>query len=461
MVGTRDLHRLVSLAGAKEAKVVLVGDPAQLPEIAAGGSFARLTACTPSYVLAANRRQVGKWERAALDQLRDRHPAPALARYGQAGRITLADTAPELRAQMAADWYTAWRDGRSVIMLAVRRADVADLNRHAQARLIAAGALEPGGPHVDLGAGQRALVGDEVACGRNDRRAGLINGTRLTVTGIDPDTHTITGTGTGTDDGRTAVVPGAYVDQGRVALAYASTVHKAQGRTVDRTLLLGDDRLYAEAGYVGLSRGRQHNQLYVVADHRPLTPAATPGSGLVDHLCDALSVSRAQTLSTGHVTDRVPDAPLPALVAERDHLRDRLLATMPRPATPDDRSGVAGQAVRDRGPWTAEHRRDGERLARLAAVIDPPGHLTRLLGPVPDHPAGARRWATTAARVEAWRELAGRDPDRGPRHLLAEPAREGPEHAWWQQATRAVDAHQARHLDHDPVRRDHDRGRSR
>ncbi len=29
-------------------------------------------------------------------------------------------------------------------------------------------------------------------------------------------------------------------------------------------MLLGDDTLFAEAGYTGLTRGRQRNQLYVV-----------------------------------------------------------------------------------------------------------------------------------------------------------------------------------------------------
>ena len=48
--------------------------------------------------------------------------------------------------------------------------------------------------------------------------------------------------------------------------AYATTIHKAQGVTVDRTLLLGSDDLYRQAAYVGLSRGRDRNDLYVAHD---------------------------------------------------------------------------------------------------------------------------------------------------------------------------------------------------
>ncbi|MDP8927828.1 MAG: AAA family ATPase [Actinomycetota bacterium] len=44
MVGTRELARLLAHAHAQDTKVILVGDPAQLPEINAGGLFrARVT----------------------------------------------------------------------------------------------------------------------------------------------------------------------------------------------------------------------------------------------------------------------------------------------------------------------------------------------------------------------------------------------------------------------------------
>jgi len=54
-------------------------------------------------------------------------------------------------------------------------------------------------------------------------------------------------------------VPSSYLEAGHLTHAYASTVHKAQGATVDRAYLLGSDRLYREAGYVGMSRGRLSN----------------------------------------------------------------------------------------------------------------------------------------------------------------------------------------------------------
>nr|MDQ2729829.1 AAA family ATPase [Actinomycetota bacterium] len=459
MVGTRDLHRLIAAAGDQHAKVVLVGDPGQLPEIAAGGSFARLTARTPNHTLTANRRQAQPWERAALDELRDRQPGPALARYGDHGRITLADSGDELRRQMVDDWQAARDAGESVVMLAVRRTDVADLNRRAQQQLIGAGTLNPQGGTVTLPSGQTVVVGDEIVCTRNDRRAGLINGTRLTVTGLEPEQGTITGT-THQPGADLVTIPGDYLVQGHLALGYASTIHKAQGRTVDRALLLGDDRLFAEAGYVGLSRGRTQNQLYVVADTNPLRAGPQPGAGLAEGVCHALGVSHAQIVAAGHVADRIPDAGLPVLVAERDRLADQLIATMPPPPGGDHPQLIGRDTRRD--AWTVEHRRDGERLARLtaavdrrterlglAALIDPPDHLIRLLGPPPDTPHGRQAWTETAAALEAWREVSGRSTDHGPRHILVEPGTDRAEHAWWQRATRRLGAYQTRSLHRD------------
>ena len=64
MVGTRQLARLVEHASTRGAKVVLVGDPRQLPDIDAGGVLAGLAQHVPVLTLSENRRQREPWERA-------------------------------------------------------------------------------------------------------------------------------------------------------------------------------------------------------------------------------------------------------------------------------------------------------------------------------------------------------------------------------------------------------------
>jgi hypothetical protein len=87
MVGTRKLLRLLDHAERAGAKVVLVGDPRQLPEIEAGGAFAVLAQRLEPAKLAENRRQHEPWELAALTQLRAGDTDQALDAYQAHGRI--------------------------------------------------------------------------------------------------------------------------------------------------------------------------------------------------------------------------------------------------------------------------------------------------------------------------------------------------------------------------------------
>ena len=257
MVGTRQLARLLNHADQRQVKVVLVGDPRQLPEIDAGGLFRALTNRLPAVELTDNRRQTHQWEQTALDELRHGDPTAALNSYRQQGRIVTADTPDDLRQKLVDDWWDTARDEMAgSIMIGLRRADVDDLNHRARARMLQDGRLT--GPTIQA-AGIELQVGDRIVGLRNSRRHGIVNGTRATITSIDPDRRAIDAT---TDDGRTVVLTRDYLDAGHVTHGYAITGHKAQGLTVDHTYVLGSEALYREWGYVALSRGRHTNRLY-------------------------------------------------------------------------------------------------------------------------------------------------------------------------------------------------------
>ena len=66
MVGTRKLARFLAHADRTGAKVVLVGDHHQLPEIDVGGAFVGIHARLQGARLLENRRQIEPWERDAL-----------------------------------------------------------------------------------------------------------------------------------------------------------------------------------------------------------------------------------------------------------------------------------------------------------------------------------------------------------------------------------------------------------
>ncbi len=257
MVGTRLLLQLARQARGADAKLVLVGDHHQLPEIEAGGAFRSLAQRLRPVTLTNNRRQQDSIERRAVAELRDGHVYRAVERLTAHGRVVTSPTAEETRTRMVHDSCEAKRHGEDSIMLALRRDDVADLNQRARSLLQAGGTVGAD----ELVAAERAFaVGDIVVALRNDRRIGLHNGQRGIVVAINTASRTVVVDSTGSR----ISVPARYLDAGLLDHAYAMTAHKAQGLTCDRAFLLGDESLYREAGYTALTRGRRENRLYAV-----------------------------------------------------------------------------------------------------------------------------------------------------------------------------------------------------
>ncbi len=259
MVGTRALARLVEAADVAGAKVVLVGDPRQLPEIEAGGALAALVSRIGAVELIENRRQVERWERLALSALRHGRSEVALATYERAGRVHTAPSVRDAQALLVESWADAFGQGRDALMLAVARTEVAGLNELAREELRRSGSL--GSDLIEVN-GFGFALGDKVVCLRNDRRLGLLNGTTGTIERSVGSALVVS-----TADGE-RFVPSSYLEAGDLAHGYALTVHKSQGLTVEVAYVLATESLTREAGYVAMSRARESSELFV-----PLGPS--------------------------------------------------------------------------------------------------------------------------------------------------------------------------------------------
>ena len=91
MVGTRTLDALVATVLRAGGKLVLTGDPSQLPAIDAGGGMRGLAARLGHVGLTHNRRQHEVWEREALRLLREGDATRALDLYDDHGRVALCE----------------------------------------------------------------------------------------------------------------------------------------------------------------------------------------------------------------------------------------------------------------------------------------------------------------------------------------------------------------------------------
>lgn len=280
MVDDRQMAALVQAAGMSGTKIVSIGDPKQLSSPGVGSTFADVHAVVEGASLLDNRRQRDETHRQALQSWRDDDRRAALDALAQAGNLHAEDTIAEAHSAMIGSWWAdvaprdPWDRIGAHLLMAGTRADVDALNDAAQAIRIDAGELDaatgrdyrlPGGRHVTL------HVGDQVMLRINDRdtdRPGpaLLNGHRGLITGIDQATGHLTMSWPGR--GGEPVwqdVKADYIAKGGLDLAYAITVHKAQGQTADAATvhLTG---LEATAAYPALSRHREHVNAWLARD---------------------------------------------------------------------------------------------------------------------------------------------------------------------------------------------------
>jgi conjugative relaxase-like TrwC/TraI family protein len=363
MVSSRKLGRLLEHADQAQTKVVLVGDDRQLAAIDAGGGFRALRLRLGASELTENRRQHQAWEREALDLVRSGLVEEAVAAYQAHDRVVAADSKPAATLALLQDWWVAWQQAErdpahEVVVLAARRAEVDRLNSACQELLAARGRL--GGERLQVEDRQLA-VGDRVVCGHNAiGELGVANGSRGTITALDPHARTLT-LRLDSNDARTVILPRAYLDgrgrgerNRRVDLAYATTGHRAQGLTRGRALVRLTGSEDVNWLYVQLSRARQDTRLYAVVGPEP------QGAGELDlpdrdqpdaylQLAQALSRAGGQTLAID--TPSSPDLQrlsTSELRAERDRLRRQL------DQAPRDRARELARA--------AAHRQQAEQV---------------------------------------------------------------------------------------------------
>jgi conjugative relaxase-like TrwC/TraI family protein len=390
LASTAHLDALLGHVGTAGAKLLLVGDDHQLDAVDAGGAFALLvetaTETHCAHALDALWRFTNRWEARATRDLRVGNPA-ALDAYAQHGRLREGDTDT-----MAEAAYRAWchdlADGKHSLLIAPDRDTVTALNLQARADRVAVGQVA--GPGVALTDTTACAPGDWITTRQNDRRlpvpggGHVRNGASWTVTAVHADgsidvvarEHAARPAKTQPAHAQAIRLPARYVAD-HVELGYATTIHRAQGATVDTTHVVVRAGLARQSLYVAMTRGRHANHAYVAVDGF-LEPE--------DHHSGEILTGR-QVLEKALATDGSEQSATAILRARQDR------STSPRRLT------AIREALRSGATEPTTE-------AELAASAD---ELTRLL---------ALRAARerTAARTTA-----------GPGYALPAPARRGPD----------------------------------
>ncbi|MDR1635491.1 MAG: relaxase domain-containing protein [Bifidobacteriaceae bacterium] len=268
LAGTFTLEQIARQAAGAGAKLLLVGDWAQLQAVDAGGAFNLLvTERSDPPELADVRRFHADWERPASLALRHANPA-AIDAYHAHGRIAGGDQDGMVEAAYQA-WRTDLEAGRASLLVADSLETVRALNQRARSERIIAGQVNPG-REAALADGCHASRGDLVITRRNHRRlqAGntgwVRNGDRWTVLKVHPGGG-VTARRAGMSTGGTVTLPAAYTAE-HLDLGYAVTSHRAQGVTVDTAHVVVTPATTRENLYVAMTRGRDSNRAYVATD---------------------------------------------------------------------------------------------------------------------------------------------------------------------------------------------------
>jgi conjugative relaxase-like TrwC/TraI family protein len=267
LADTLTLDRVARHAAQVSAKVLLVGDWAQLQSVDAGGAFTLLVADRHDELpeLIDVYRFVHTWEKAASLDLRHGQAA-AIEAYAAHDRIIGGDTD-----EVIDRTYTAWRRDRDVgldsILIAASTENAAELNQRARADLILTGRRVPG-REVQLADGTNASVGDTVITRRNDRRLRnqsdwVRNGDRWEISCVHDD-QSVTVRRLGHLAGGLRL-PAGYVAE-HLELGYAVATFRAQGLTVDTAHAVISPTSTRENLYVAMTRGRLSNTAYVAID---------------------------------------------------------------------------------------------------------------------------------------------------------------------------------------------------
>jgi len=279
MLSTPNLHQLTQLATSEQWRLVLVGDHRQLQAVGRGGLFGEICATSRVIELERIHRFTHDWEAPA--SLRLRHgDIRALGTYEVHGRIIPGSFDEHLDA-IAAEWMQRHAAGETVAITAATNEHVDEINR--TIRQLRARSGDTDTTRIARIADGPVAIGDIVATRRNQRHLHTTSGDTVrnrelwTVTAINDDGDLTVTDLTGTS---TVNLPAEYAME-HVRLGYAATEYGTQSATETASITLAGQATTGRGLYVGMTRGRDDNRVYVVTDTHDMSDARDVLEGIV------------------------------------------------------------------------------------------------------------------------------------------------------------------------------------
>ena len=369
MIATPKMEKILTLAQERGALVRALGDYRQLSAVGSGGALRLVDREIGAVHLDELFRFKNPEEAAATLSLRE----PPLVGtdkpfefYKENGRIVAGD-ADAMIEDVFRGYSADVTAGKQSIMIASTNEAVTKLNDLAQAHAIEHGQVSAGAGAVVLHNSSRAHLGDTIVTRKNARRLVVNsgqdfvkNGDLWRVTDLHDDGR-ITAQHTG--HGGKVTLPAHYVEQS-VELGYASTIHRAQGSTVDTAHALVDASTDRAGAYVALTRGREHNALYV----------ALADGEKRDDVLDRITGAYERDLTVHESVDqlRAEHRNIASLIAQHEDISELAVQKVMQPYLLEGMSRVKEHPVRDKDSGQIIDHTPADGAADAKAVLASP-----------------------------------------------------------------------------------------
>lgn len=261
------LAEVIQSVHAAKAKIVLVGDGAQLQPIGPGAPFRALLECVGFAQMQNIIRQEETWQRNATHHLATGNVKEALEAYQMRDCIKYDNTSKEAMHRLVEDWHSQYVREKlplnKIIILAHQNHDVRKLNQLARAKRVLAGEIDNGVLVRKEDDELWLSTNDRILFLKNHSTLGVKNGQFGTVKEIDLDKEGITKRISIELDNQQNVTfdPQKYQ---HFTYGYSATIHKTQGVTIDHSFVFFNGKHWNKnLIYVAGSRHRKSMDLFV------------------------------------------------------------------------------------------------------------------------------------------------------------------------------------------------------
>jgi len=256
LLSTDEYKQITDIANEKGAKLISVGDNQQLQAIRAGGAYRGISERTNNFTLDNIRRQQHLEDKQATLDLSNGEIYKGLENYQNKSVIIYHDDKKSLTQDILNLYLEDIENGKSSIILAHKKVVVSDINEVISNKLYQEKALGENSLEVN---GITYREKEKFVFLQNDYSLNVRNGTTGYIERIDGKELQIK-----TDDNRTINLNTKEYDS--FAKAYAMTIHKSQGLTVDSTHLYLDKNTTSNLALVGCSRHKESLKIHTLKD---------------------------------------------------------------------------------------------------------------------------------------------------------------------------------------------------